>query len=99
MTGADSPATGDPDDELHDYELAANQPCSVTIVYAVADVLGRDPLELPELLYNAIDVDALDALFSSTGRPPSASPSLSFEFCGLMITVQPEGLTLLPESS
>lgn len=37
-----------------------------TIVLALSDVTGRDPLELPPL-YDAVDVDALEQLFDRGG--------------------------------
>ena len=40
---------------------------SHTVVYAVAELNDVDPLDLNERLYDCIDPDALDRLFSGSG--------------------------------
>lgn len=56
---------------------------SSSIVRAVADRMGVEPTALPERLYDAVDPDALDALFD--GRSEYAM-SLSFTYCGYRVT-------------
>lgn len=57
-------------------------PPSKTIVRAVADVDDVDPTELPPL-YEAIDPDALDAVFR--GR---SDGSVTFDYSGYTVTVR-----------
>lgn len=56
-------------------------PISMTVVEAVADAEGIDPVALPSPLADAIDPDALDTLFrDGSGR-------VSFDYCGYRVTV------------
>ena len=54
---------------------------SEAVVAAVADRTDADPIDLPPL-YEAVDADALDALFAD-GRPGR----VSFEYAGYEVTV------------
>lgn len=69
---------------------------SETVVNAVADAKGVDPLDL-DPLYDAIDPDALDRLFS-TSPGASASPTeLRFEMSGCVVVVREGGtVTVTP---
>lgn len=69
------------------YERRPEQPCSVAIVTAVADVLGCTPTEMPELLYKAVDADALDRLLMSEGESRSTAVSCTFHYCGYTVEV------------
>lgn len=68
----------------HDEELAT------TIVTAVADARGVDPLDLPPL-YDEVDLDAIDRLFQSNDR--DAELSVSVEVAGCEVTIR-EGPTV-----
>lgn len=60
---------------------------SVAVVTAVADILGRDPNTI-EPLYNAIDPEALDALFVPTrtnSRPVGGQVTFSLEGCDVAV--------------
>ncbi len=48
-----------------------HEPVSTTVVHALADAKDVDPLEL-DPLYEALDPDALDALFAPTDGSGSA---------------------------
>lgn len=60
-----------------------------TVVMAVADVTGKDPLSM-EPLYEAVDPDALDALFveDDTNR---SRPHVTFTYCGCEVEVSADG--------
>lgn len=49
----------------HVYTQKSAEPVSQTIVYAVAEARGVDPMDLTERLYDCIDPDALNRLFES----------------------------------
>jgi hypothetical protein len=70
MEGAESGSVFDPD-----------APASEAVLTAVADRAGTEPAELPPL-YDAVDVDALDALFGG-GKPGR----VSFGYAGYEVTV------------
>lgn len=58
---------------------------SLSVVTAVADAERLDPIDLVSPLAEAIDPDALDALFrNGTGR-------VSFDYCGYRVTVDANG--------
>ena len=71
------------------YEIAPDEPCDIAVVYAVADQLERDPLQMPELLSTAIDIDVLNDVFTGEPTRDAYRPALSFCYCGLDITVYP----------
>ena len=58
------------------------------VIEAVADHRGVDPMEL-EPLYNAVDPDALDALFGGSRASPHSS--LTFELDGCLVRVSGDG--------
>lgn len=58
------------------------------VVSAVAEVENTDPVELPPL-YDAIDPEALNDLFTS--RPDSALEQLSFQYAGYSVVVRGNG--------
>ena len=69
---------------------AGGESMSETVVTAVADAKGVDPLDL-DPLYDAIDPDALDSLFS-TSPGASASPTeLRFEMGNCEVVVREGG--------
>mgnify|MGYP006304356947 CR=1 FL=1 len=58
---------------------------SVTVVEAVADAVGVAPVDLATPLNDAVDPDALDALFrNGTGR-------VSFDYCEFQVSVDARG--------
>ena len=66
------------DDRTH---IESDATASEAVVATVADRTGADPIDLPPL-YDAIDPDALDAIFRD-GRPGR----VSFEYAGYEMTV------------
>ena len=61
---------------------------SSAVIEAVAAEKGVQPTELPEPLYNALDADALDALF---GDRDGASGKVIFSYCGYSVTATANG--------
>ena len=72
-----------------DHVLVDNCPASHTIITTLSDELGIDPLEM-QPLYEVVDPDALDALFSSVSDR-GTSVTVTFEYCGHAVTVTSEG--------
>lgn len=71
----------------HRYEMSEGESWSVATVRAVGEATGRDPLRLPETLYDVTEPDALDGLFVKAGTPRNGSGCLSFEFCGCCVSI------------
>lgn len=67
--------------------IAPDEPYSSAIVNTVADVRNCDPTELPEILYNAVDTDAVDMMFSRSREASNNEMSLSFGYCDHLVTV------------
>lgn len=63
---------------------------SETVVTAVAQATGVDPLDL-DPLYNVVDPDALNRIFDSTGTSSPASVELSFTMAGCQVVVRGDG--------
>lgn len=60
---------------------------SERVITAVSEATGTDPLEL-EPLYNVVDPDALNAIFSRDG---STDTELQFTMAGCEVVVRGEG--------
>ncbi|ELY56012.1 hypothetical protein C491_13712 [Natronococcus amylolyticus DSM 10524] len=58
------------------------------VVYEVAKVSNTDPIDLPPL-YNAIDIDALNALVADSCE--STLKSITFQYDGYTVTVTGNG--------
>lgn len=58
-----------------------DEPLSQVIVFAVGEAVGVDPLDLDERLYDVIDPDALDRLFTN------GSGTVEFTVAGCQVTV------------
>lgn len=77
LTGVENDPTGQPNVSLSDR-----------IVRAVAAEDGVEPLELPTPLYEAIDPDALEALFQPSGTSKNDSKLVvTFPYGGYSVTV------------
>ncbi len=77
----------------HDFE--GDQLLSTTVISAVADSAGVQPLELPPL-YETIDPDTLDSLFRpSTGDGPD---HISFTHVGYAVTVYGDGTVVVEDA-
>jgi hypothetical protein len=68
----------------------SDEAVSETVVNAVADAKGVDPLEL-DPLYDAVDPDALDSLFGHHAGAGSSSVELSFTMARCEVLVRGAG--------
>lgn len=71
------------------YRPSPNEPLSETIIHAVADTLGVDPVDLDDRISDCIDPDALDRLFRPD-RAGTASPDglVVFSMAGCRVEVE-----------
>lgn len=77
--------------EACQYDVSPSESISVTIVEAVADVKGVEPLEL-ESLYEAIDPDVLEIILTSpAGETAETDRKATFLFDGTEVTVRGAG--------
>lgn len=60
---------------------------TLAVVETVASVSGRDPTALPPL-YNAVNPDALDALFASSDSRDTSDLRVSFSYNGFDVVVE-----------
>lgn len=67
-----------------EFDADASPP-SEAVVDAVASVESTSPVALDERLYDAVDPEALDALFAG----PQTVESVSFAYCGHDLVVGP----------
>ena len=70
-----------------------SEPLSQAVVDAVARAEGVDPLELDAPLYEAVDPDALDALFQTEAA--AVDGRIAFQYYGYEVTVTGDGLVAL----
>lgn len=73
-----------------------SEPLSQLVVEAVARTEGVDPLDLEVPLYDAVDPDALDALFQSGA---TVEGHVEFEYYGYEVTVTGDGCVTLDPTS
>lgn len=75
------------------HDLASNDSLCVSLVEAVAEAKGVDPLDLRETLYDSVDPDALDSLFQVDSHgAPRTDGSVTLQLCGCRVVVQSTGL-------
>lgn len=73
------------------YDWTDSEAVSAAVVEAVAEVNGVDQLEL-DALYDAVDPDALDRIFSAPRRASGrAAKRARFPFAGTVVTVYDTG--------
>lgn len=69
------------------HDFAGTQTASLAVIEAVAAVSGTDPLELPPL-YDAVNPDALNALFEPHDRRDGSDLRIEFSYNGFDIVVR-----------
>ena len=83
--------------DLITHQNASEAPVSQTVVLAVAEATGEDPIELPPL-YDTVDPDALNELFDSDA--PGAERvdgHVEFAYADCDVTVRADGrVTVAP---
>lgn len=94
MVGIDSCRDDGKEPEGRTYEVGPDEPYSVAIVCAVADASDTDPMKLPELLCDAVAVDAMESMFADVEPARSGDVRLSFLYCGFSVTVAPQRIVL-----
>ena len=67
------------------YEASPDERVSNVVVRALADAMGTTPAAMDVRLYDVVDPDALDALFSSAGS--GVDPHVSFSIAGKQVVV------------
>jgi hypothetical protein len=67
---------------------SGDAPVSVTVVEAIAEERDTDPLEI-EPLWNSVDPEALDRLFTAANGDADLSVSFTVDDC--LVTVQDDG--------
>lgn len=72
--------------QQHVYTPSESESLSQTIVYAVAETKGVDPVDLTDRLYDCVDPDALDRLFETGGH--EAAGSVVFSMAGCTVRVE-----------
>lgn len=72
--------------QQHVYTPSESESLSQTIVYAVAETKGVDPVDLTERLYDCVDPDALDRLFDTGGH--EAVGSVVFTMAGCTVRIE-----------
>ena len=68
------------------YVFSPEKAATLAVLEAVESASEIDATALPPL-YDAVDPDALDALFESSDPTPTSAPRLSFSYAGLEVTV------------
>jgi len=77
----------------HVYTSSPSEALSESVVYAVAEAKGVDPLDLDERLYECIDPDALDSLFP---REQMAA-TVTFTMAGCRVEVESSRVVLVTD--
>lgn len=70
---------------------AGERSVSRTVVEAVAEAEGVDPLEITSSLYEVIDPDALDRIFDATPTAGRMEGRVTFRYSGYEVTVCGDG--------
>ncbi|MFC6716762.1 HalOD1 output domain-containing protein [Natrialbaceae archaeon GCM10025810] len=73
---------------------SSNNALSTAVIEAIAKEMDVDPTKLPEQLYDVIDPDSLDSLFTS-GNPTDGT--VTFAYCGYTVTITADSDVTLEE--
>lgn len=72
-------------------QASITKPISRTVVERVAAAEDVDPVDIPVPLFDVIDPDALDSLFTSTTPRSNDGGQISFTYFGYHVTVSSDG--------
>lgn len=81
--GTRTETESDSDEAPVEYQATGDERLSEAVISAVATAEDSDPMALDPPLYDAIDPDALDALFQS----PRVAGRMAFRYHGRTVTV------------
>lgn len=83
-----TPARQDP---AATFDWMAADSVAIAVIEAAAKVSAQDPTDLP-VLYDAVDPDALHAIFNAGHqRPPESSIVVKFVFNDMLVHVRSDG--------
>lgn len=83
-------------DHQHTITRDAEEPPTLAIIRAIAAVENVDPLDITPTLYESVDPDALNALFT---RTQNQSLVVEFTLADYSIRVQHHRITVTPTAS
>lgn len=72
------------------FQESTGEKPSMTIINALATAMGVEPTELPPL-FEIVDPDAVDSLFSNNTSSPGAEAMLSFNYRNWNVFVNADG--------
>lgn len=82
------------------YQCETGEAASEAVVNLVAALHDDDPTTMQPPLYEAVDPDALDALFvDAAGRWTRPSGRVEFSFCGYLVEVRGDGRITVQDDS
>jgi hypothetical protein len=81
----------------HRYEADSAEPPSVAVSRALAEVRGESPCSSTPQLYDYVDPDALDALFTDWGSP-DAPTTVEMEVGRHAVVVRGQGEVIVRDS-
>lgn len=73
------------------------EPPSQAVIELVAEAEDVDPVDLDVPLYDAVDPEALDALFESTAGSSRLNGQTTFEYLGHTVVVASDGTVELAD--
>lgn len=79
-------------------EPLMGSPASERVIETVAVREGIDPVDLEPPLYEAIDTEALDAVFTAPGDGTATSLEVAFTYCGYDLRVTRDDVEILESS-
>lgn len=78
------------------YRPSPEEALTDTVVRAVADAKDVDPLDLDARVYDSIDPDALDRLFTPTADGSDRQGMVVFPMAGCRVEVQRDAVRVTP---
>lgn len=70
--------------------VESEQTMSMRVIAAVADATDTDPIHLPQL-YEEIDPEALDSLFTYDETTTHPLGAVTFQFANCIVTIESDG--------
>lgn len=81
--------------EAHSVSAAADESISLTVIRAVADANGVDPIDMDERLNDYVEPDALDRLFQSGSGQPHWNGRVSFTMADCRVEISASGTVVV----